>query len=325
MKTGRNIKHRITPIIITVAVILAVLIAVCVYNTRYSYKDMKKTIANVEHYSYYTIYSDNKPLFYFSSLSKDSLIENASIKESYTCKEKTVLSGVWINRLMMFPSCRGRIITVYKEPEHASYIENTKDLKYFITRQCDSLEKKYKGIKSEISELNYYLRVHGVQDEGFNVIAKHANDKRKHADSIKSLISVLHKISSSKTIEVKRNDEYYIVYKGKDLKNSYEKCRLISQGSNICLIQTENKKTPAGVKAVYFNSMSESFNDHDETVFVPSHSNIVPGTVKLNGEHDIPLMQAEDGSPVFNSQKRFIGIVCGKTVKEKNDVKKLFD
>ena len=124
---------------------------------------------------------------------------------------------------------------------------------------------------------------------------------------------------------MKRNDEYYIVYKGKDLKNSYEKCRLISRYNNICLIQTENKKTPAGVKAVYFNSMSESFNDHDETVFVPNHNNIVPGTVKPNGEHDIPLMLIKDGSPVFNSQKRFIGIVCGKTVKEKNDVKKLFD
>ena len=97
-------------------------------------------------------------------------------KDTVTLRADSVnKEGVWINRHWWWPSCDGRVLTV-NVPEAASFlpIDNADSLRHLVTVRADSLTALLHRKDIEHKELQYYMRSHGVIDEGYTQIATYA-------------------------------------------------------------------------------------------------------------------------------------------------------
>ena len=72
------------------------------------------------------------------------------------------------------------------------------------TSDSARIDSIYRMLKEQQSEMNYYLRVHGVQDEGYNMIADYALTVDHRTDSIERLLNHI--------ISIKRGTPYSIVH-----------------------------------------------------------------------------------------------------------------
>jgi len=97
-------------------------------------------------------------------------------KDTVTLRADSVnKEGVWINRHWWLPSCDGRVLTV-NVPEAASFlpIDNADSLRHLVAVRTDSLAALLHRKDIEHKELQYYMRSHGVIDEGYTQIAAYA-------------------------------------------------------------------------------------------------------------------------------------------------------
>ncbi len=234
--------------------------------------------------------------------------------------------GVWINRHWWWPSCDGRVLTMGPtsrvKPVDLSTI-------------CDSLSSLLHRKEAEQKELTYYLRSHGVIDEGYTQIAAYATLQGKMTDSLKRHLTVLQKIGAidstgkelskaKKTHFVLRSNYRVSWYDGNNELTSVA-CdpvvtHLTDEAAPI-ILHTQRFLKPWGVYAV--RNVPWGAAQHRKIVTVrisgterksPYHSIIVTGNYWQGHDHDIPELFATEGAPVFTQHGRFIGIINGKEV-----------
>ncbi len=234
--------------------------------------------------------------------------------------------GVWINKHWWWPSCDGRVLTVAPKSEVKSVD---------LSAMCDSLTDLFHRKETERKELIYYLRSHGVIDEGYTQIAAYATRQNKMTDSLKRRLTVLQKIcpndstskkgKKSKKVHLTLKSTYRVSwYNGKNELNSVScdpiTTQLTDDGSPL-ILHTRRSIKPWGVYAV--RNVPWGAAQHRKIVTVriikternaPYHSIIVTGNYWQGHEHDIPELFAIDGAPVFTQHGRFIGIIHGKEV-----------
>lgn len=234
--------------------------------------------------------------------------------------------GVWINKHWWWPSCDGRVLTVAPKSEVKSM-----DLPTI----CDSLTDLLHRKETERKELIYYLRSHGVIDEGYTQIAAYATRQSKVTDSLKRRLTLLKKIcpidSTGKKSGKARKSHFTLKshyqvswYNGKNELNSVSCEPITTQLTDkVCplILHTRRSIKPWGVYAV--RNVPWGAAQHRKIVTVriikteqkaPYHSIIITGNYWQGHEHDIPELFATDGAPVFTQHGRFIGIIHGKEV-----------
>lgn len=233
--------------------------------------------------------------------------------------------GVWINRHWWWPSCDGRVLTVGQ----------TSDVKPMnLSAICDSIESLLHRKETERKELKYYLRSHGIIDEGYTQIAAYATRQGKMTDSLRRKLTVLQKTSRKDGMGKKSKGKAprfvlrgkYVVswYNGNNELHHVECEPVVSQltGKAFPLIlHTRRSFKPWGVYAV--RNVPWGAAQHRKIVTVrivpaerrlPYHSIIVTGNYWQGHDHDIPELFAVEGAPVFTKHGRFIGIIRGKEV-----------
>lgn len=234
--------------------------------------------------------------------------------------------GVWINRHWWLASCDGRVLTL----SPASTLRADA-----VPALCDSLSSLLSRKETERKELIYYLRSHGVIDEGYTPIATYASRQSKMTDSLKLRLKALHRIcpmdSASKQYKLKKKSRliikatYCVSWYNNANKLKKVTCDPITTPLTAkvspLILHTHRSIKPWGVyavrnvpwgAAVHRKIVTARLVPTDTTA--PFHAIIVTGNYWQGHDHDLPRLFAVDGAPVFTRHGRFIGIIHGKEV-----------
>lgn len=244
--------------------------------------------------------------------------------------------GVWINRHWWWPSCDGRVLTVRQSGDiiERAHLDNADTLKAFISEGADSLSRLLQRKETERKELQYYLRSHGVIDEGYTQIAAYASKQTVETDSLKRRVERLLAVIN-KTNDTKKGVHWKLLSKGEYKVSWYDgddsletvNCKPIimtlrHDGSPI-IVHTKRRIKPWGVYAV--RNVPWGVAEHKKIITVrlsaadtitPRHAILVTGNYWRGHNHDLPQLFALDGAPVFTQHGRFIGIISGKEVRQ---------
>ena len=183
--------------VILFAIIVAVAVGFAWYSFRYSDEEILRCTTVIEEQSYDEIGIDGKPKLFVGDINSPSSLADATTIKDSLHKNRRFTVGFWINRYPLLPSCRGCIVTAGIDTSPDRITDSTVTslvigrLKTMFTAHRDSLI-------SITDELDYYLRVHDVQDEGFHSISQYATQlqtERQHADSVLSALKQLTDLS----------------------------------------------------------------------------------------------------------------------------------
>lgn len=244
--------------------------------------------------------------------------------------------GVWINRHWWWPSCDGRVLTM--SPYNVAFKKiqpyNADSLKTLVNEGADSLSRLLQRKETERKELQYYLRSHGVIDEGYTQIAAYASKQTVETDSLKRraerLLAVINKANGNKKAlhwKLLRKGVYNVSwYDGDDSLRTVSCKPIITSLKHIgspVIVHTKRRIKPWGVYAV--RNVPWGVAEHKKIISVrlsaadtitPRHAILVTGNYWRGHNHDLPRLFALDGAPVFTQHGRFIGIISGKEVKQ---------
>lgn len=132
-----------------------------------------KPEAEVEIRSYNILKANGKDIIFFGNIGKDSVFTNASLTD------KELLYGSTVSL-------------------------SDKELRSVINRNKDTLKHIINNREASLSEMDYYLRVHGVQDEGYDMVAAHATETEKEIARLRKLLDALETVSTRPKPEIKR-------------------------------------------------------------------------------------------------------------------------
>lgn len=245
MKFKKNIVYIAMPVIIAALAIWTIY--------RIWPDDNKSSLASVVRIDckrHYILSDSNGHNLFFAFINADSLMEGLTWDKNNIINNKTESQGFWVNQNWFYPSCAGKII---------SSVSDTTDIIMkgitplsFVEKEIEHLKNENRNITQKQSELKYYLRVHGVQDEGYDMVAKYATKIHTYKDSINKEIAVLEKIQKAKKIDIYIKDKYIVNFKNERKQNVQQVCYLIKKSADnkIQLLNISSNIMPDGVNAV---------------------------------------------------------------------------
>lgn len=275
-------------------------------------------------------------------------------KDTVTLRADSVnKEGVWINRHWWWPSCDGRVLTV-NSPDAVSFlpIDNADSLRHLVAVRTDSLAALLHRKDIEHKELQYYMRSHGVIDEGYTQIAAYAAAQARETAELAKIHARLramlqHDSVAHKPMHLIRRSVYTVTWYDGDTVKSVACKPLItklSRHGTPMIVHTRRLIKPWGVYAV--RNVPWGATAHRKVIVVkvveaqkeemlkkekqkeekqkeekqkaegpePGVTILTRGNYWKGHSHDIPRLFAPDGAPVFTLHGRFIGIVYGRSI-----------
>lgn len=233
--------------------------------------------------------------------------------------------GVWFDKHWWRPSCKGNVMTILQGrlyTEQGSWLIPD-SLSNLIAAQIDSLGALLQRKNTERKELQYYLRCHGVQDEGFQRIAEYARVQAHETDSLTHIYKTLNSSRLKQTMRLLRIGHYTVTWHDNNGHLCSIECEPsiipIGQVGKPIIIQTVNHSKPKNLHAV--RCLPWIYNNEQKIITVKAIANdticstlLLEGNCMTNGKHNLPRLFASDGSPVFNKYGYFIGLVSNNIV-----------
>lgn len=245
--------------------------------------------------------------------------------------------GFWTNRWPLMPSCRGRVVAPYTAKGGVPRSLNDSA----IVRLCRlSADIQLKKLLTQKSELDYYIRVHGVQDNGYQQIAALASSIKRAAIAVRTARNIIDSLAADKkhrhrfalctkaTFSVTGHDD-----EGKTVRIPMH---LVSHDTTMQLIvlQTSDSSTPDWAKPARLLPWNASTPRPVLSAATPGlgirgiesdtvSPIIVQGTMQSSGQHNLPRLLATDGAPVYTRRGHFIGVVSGKKIISRREISKL--
>ena len=234
--------------------------------------------------------------------------------------------GVWINRHWWWPSCDGRVLTVKPahSPRTAASWRGAANLRRWVEARRDSMAALLGRKETERKELAYYLRSHGVRDEGYTRIAVYAAGQRRETDSLRNVCRRLARVDTRGRLRLVEHGDYTVTWFDGDGRPQQVSCHpavtKVGRRGEALIIRTRRFMKPWGVYAVRNTPWLAPAHRRIIVVTVvpagtrlPRHTLLTEGRLD-RGRHDLPRLFAADGSAAFTRHGRFIGVVAGQQV-----------
>jgi hypothetical protein len=314
--------------IISIVFIIIILLAGGYSYLPLSRDEMPRSLALIESKSYYVLTANGKDVAYFSGLSLDgdstfvgfSLSKQKSFIQNFT-------SAFWVNRYSMIPSQEGLLLASPSGRDSILKVAN-KNAEQILNKEMVRLKRLLHDKNLESAELRYYLNVHGVMDEGFDMISRYSEKVKIEKDSVSHLLSELRKASHHSHFSVRLISTFSVYYVDNSSKMKKVNCRLLSEKNinGFRLFQTNNKTTPEDAVSLYIHSFFTPYLLKSSTIFAISFeglrygsfdknhlkSYMLPGhltsDLKESASHDISRTMILDGEPVFSKGGYFVGV-----------------
>lgn len=286
-----------------------------------SARQMKRSVAIVACQSWYEMVCKGKTILYFADIASDTALVRPSLQQD-SCVRTTYSTGVWVNSCFFIPSCRGRMITIMAKPDEI----NRQDAWKLIEKEKERNEKRIRQLRAQLKELNYYLRIHNVHDEGYNTVAAYAYEKEAEKAHCMRLARQFDTVRQADRPQLIRRAVYTAYYRLPNGKCQQVRMRevVFSKQCQTVLLQTVGRKTPTGVAPLSIFFINGKSNGAalavgygglgvEELASSDVSCSIIPTTIHDN-RHDLPAVLGGDGSPVFSKRGYFIGITKGNEV-----------
>lgn len=223
------------------------------------------------------------------------------------------------------------MVTVMAKPDEF----NRQDTWKLIENEKERNEKRIRQLRDQLKELNYYLRINNVHDEGYNTVAAYAYEKeaeKAHCIRLAQLFDTMRKTDRPQLIRKVVYTAYYRLPNGE-----CQQVRMREVGSSkqcqTVLLQAVGRTTPTGVAplSIFFvNGKSHGAAlavgygglGVKELASSDASCSIIPTTLHDN-RHDLPAVLGGDGSPVFSTRGYFIGITKGNEVITRSQLRDL--
>ena len=174
--------------------------------------------------------------------------------------------AAWVNHVSTLPACFGQLMAkADHDPNHPEMISDS--IHVWVEAQVDIMRHNLDSIKTIEKELDYYLKKHDVQDEGFIMISNFASHINSRIDSLTSRIKILESIGKGQKLSFRRHTKYFVFYKSDNdpdsAKVKYTACHPTekSKDGNTQFYQTDDSKTPSGVSVLrrkkYFSQLKD--------------------------------------------------------------------
>ena len=203
--------------------------------------------------------------------------------------------------------------------------------------ELDNLELSYeplqikknaqeKQLKREVKEINYYMKVHGMQDEGYTAVLAYAHKLKTRLAEVQKVSKKLAVLRKEKQLRVLRHTRYAVLFHGKSIAT---KCLREDQQWGLCLLQTTNESKPWRANALSALPWGMSAAGEVRVASVPGLGLDPLVTVKDSAavwaacvETDSCLRMhatlGQPGSPVFSAWGRFVGVYNGAGIVPRN-------
>ena len=212
-----------------------------------SVEEVDKCGVSVRQETYYAVEADGKTVAYFADYADSSFVSGSVNKDSISTRSVRQ-QGYWVNRWPLIPSCRGRILIRWDY--RPSTIVNLKGVgvQQLLRQTVAKMDGELDGLQTKRNEMGYYLRVHSVQDYGYNKVADYNAEVVQAMDSLQRIIKVLDStLATSARLRILQLNRYTLLPSSK--KEKGVACnRLETDKEQGCvLLQTEDASTPLGV------------------------------------------------------------------------------
>lgn len=97
---------------------------------------------------------------------------------------------------------------LHVENDTVAHFEDIAEVLRFVSTDSSRIDSLHKMFLEQQSELNYYLKVHNVQDEGYNMIADYAAMIDSKTDSALCLLKYIQKIDSGYAFRIHHEVKY---------------------------------------------------------------------------------------------------------------------
>ena len=294
-----------------------------------SYGSMRRSAATVECREYYEITSGGKVAAFCNDIDCDSTLNSVSAEKDSDTERKAMVCGCWMNRYSFFPSCNGRILTVYPfAKEHDMQAIADRNIKEIIAKTIAKNEKAAANNKKREEKLNYYLNTHNVKDEGYNTIAAYAEENKREKKHLQNSITILKSLQKEGNVKIRKKTIYTLVYAAARNKTDrrpcytlYEETRKAPKGTTV--IRTKDGFMPEGANAIYRFDVFDLSPEIGDSVSLAGifgltaestadaalqKPNVFKGKAISADRHDAPALLAPEGAPIFNRHGYFIGI-----------------
>ena len=317
--------------LITLVILLSAIIAWVAWSFwPSSARQMKRSVAIVACQSWYEMVYKGKTILYFSDIAADTALVRPSLQQD-SCVRTTYSTGVWVNSCFFMPSCRGRMISVMAKPDEI----NRQDAWALIEKEKERNEKRIRQLRAQLKELNYYLRINNVHDEGYNTVAAYAYEKEDEKAYCIRLARLFDTVRQADRPQLIRKAVYTAYYRLPNGECEQVRMREVgfSKQCQTLLLQTVGRKTPTGVAPVsifFINgkthgaALSVGYGGLGVKELASSDAScsIIP-TALHDNRHDLPAVLGGDGSPVFSTRGYFIGITRGNEVITRSQLRSL--
>lgn len=231
--------------------------------------------------SYYQLEADGKPAVYFSDYIDSSFVSGAVNKDSIHVRHLLQL-GYWVNRYAVVPSCFGRIVTGWSMKPSAIVRLGSKEVRRLLLHALARMNTELGGLQTERNELGYYLRVHSVQDYGYNKIADYHAAVVHQMDSLRKVVQAVHALTSSASrLRFRQVHRYSVVpLSGKGHRIVCRR-REIYPDQEAVLLQTANDMTP--LRVVTRLSIAEGLKELKLSDELHPGVRAASGTVRMDG------------------------------------------
>lgn len=311
---------------LSVVIVIILLILTILSYLPSSRDNMVRSVALVECRSYYSVKVDGKRLFYFSALTRDTLFERVDTV-TVNVSKVNFLPACWVRPSMLWPFCQGRmVVSMSSRGDSLRTFANREGMR-LLEREMDRLVETEKSIAHVILELDYYLNVHNVQEEGYNLVSTYVVKACHDRDSVSKVLSLLRGVRHGAKVEVVPVKEFSLLTYDENGKLVRRPCRMLSQSdsSGLMILQTEDGTSPDGICSQSLHRwlpwrcskgdqvFAVGYGGINTSVFdaTKSEASLTSGSiVDDNGRLDMPRLLVPDGSPVFSRNGCFLGLVC---------------
>lgn len=236
-----------THVIIALVALTVIIIGILACQSLFpSEERMHRSVAIVEGRHFYQIEIDGKPVIFFSNITADSTLADVALRsdsaQTFTHRD----TAIWVNRFPIIPSCKGCLLT----RDNIDSI-SIADTRIIVQRESERLDSLLLLMKKEKGELEYYLRVHGVQDEGYNMIADYKSLHDQRQERLTRAQALLQGIGTENRVFIRRVSTFRVLFNDTDGKQQQTACTIRQHDSGYLLMQTTDCKTPEGVRSVF--------------------------------------------------------------------------
>ena len=230
VKTGNKKRNRRWGMKMAALAILFIILFTYV-ALRPSAEYVEKAKAVVEVRQYWMVSVGGRPVLYFSSFSPDSTCQGIALKVDSVEPSVHLTSAVWSHLLPMIPWSPGRI--VIRNTLNAHY---NPDATALVARQIANIDSALKTMNDEDGELRYYLRVHDVQDEGYNMIADYHSNLCQRINIYQRALKTLQAIHPDKKPMLQLVSKYSVLQTDSVGNTRTEPCKMVwAKGGKIRL------------------------------------------------------------------------------------------